>query len=537
MLQRDLPIRILCARVLDCGQPWHGLSVASELDFGGVDPMAWPQPDSGDCWSVHVPGAAGGTQDPQTNEYHQWLDYGLLSGWWQRQLYGQVLPAGRLSYLYTYGVGHTYVVDITSITFTGDNLGGSLDLHATVASAAPPDTLTLAPDDLDLDAAYTLRDVIAFNADGSQAILGVWPTTYLGETLTYSQSALCRAQARLIYGLHDYRVIPNALVTLDITETAGVLDAALAMLKTPAQMAAQTMDDALYTPGDWPEWSVVDSSIDHAYSGPGDICNLTTETTTYAWVPASASDDAYADRAWEKIVGAYYKPSGEKAYVKLRYVYAFEYQMTVTGSGGGERTEIYGSVWNAGTEACEAVAHEDTGEPEHSTETTGSGLETHTIDLEVDGVVKAAIVYAVDWGYSGGTVRGSPISLTVDGTALPANGLSSGIVGGTKPGVLDLVASYTLANGATEATGVVIHAIRYSNHAWGLALIGLNTGIHGAGNTAYLGGIVNLLDGTRTANIGYRTVGLVGDVLADTYASVQPESLEIEHGHDLMCWV
>jgi hypothetical protein len=84
---------------------------------------------------------------------------------------------------------------------------------------------------------------------------------------------------------------------------------------------------------------------------------------------------------------------------------------------------------------------------------------------------------------------------------------------------------------------VVIHAIRYSNHAWGLALIGLNTGIHGAGNTAYLGGIVNLLDGTRTANIGYRTVGLVGDVLADTYASVQPESLEIEHGHDLMCWV
>jgi hypothetical protein len=477
MLQRDLPIRILCARVLDCGQPWHGLSVASELDFGGVDPMAWPQPDSGDCWSVHVPGAAGGTQDPQTNEYHQWLDYGLLSGWWQRQLYGQVLPAGRLSYLYTYGVGHTYVVDITSITFTGDNLGGSLDLHATVASAAPPDTLTLAPDDLDLDAAYTLRDVIAFNADGSQAILGVWPTTYLGETLTYSQAALCRAQARLIYGLHDYRVIPNALVTLDITETAGVLDAALAMLKTPAQMAEHTEDDVFDESGGDPETGEGYYHIAHNY------------------------------QTWRKIVGAYYRSDGAIAYVVLQYRYTFDWSRL---------------------------------------ENVGAGTETHTVSLIVNGTTKSTLAYSIDWELQNlgvpigwAPVRLGGVLLDLDGTGLPANGMTAGTVGGVKPDELDMVASFTLWDYTTPANerDVVIHAIRYSNHAWGLALIGLNTGIHGAGNTAYLGGIVNLLDGSRTANIGYRTVGLVGDALADTYASVQPESLEIEHGHDLMCWV
>lgn len=538
MLQRDLPVRALCARVIDCGQPWHGLSTSGELDYGGEDPMAWPQPDSGDCWAVVVPGAPGGTQDPQTNEFHQWLDYALLSGWWERQLYGQALPAGRLSYLYTYGLGHTYVVDLTGITFDGDALTGSLDLHATVVARTPPDTLTLTPDDLDLEDTYTIRDPLAFKPDGSQSILAVWPTNYLGEALTYSQAALCRGQARLIYGYHDYRVIPHALATLDITEAAGVLDAELALIKTPAEMAAQTLDDYAYTsPASWPVWSVTGSSVSHSYSGPGDACDVTTEETTYAWVPASAADDAYADKRWEKIVGAWYKPDGAIAYVVLRYRYEYSYQMEVTGVGGGVRTEIYGDEWNADLETCEAIAGSDTGEPAHSSSTTGDGTETHTIDLVVDGVVKSSITYTVDWGYSGGAVRGSPSALTVDGTALPANGLSSGSIGGSKPAALDLVASFTLGNGASEAADVVIHAVRYSNHAWGLALLGLNTGIHGSGHTGYLGGIVNLLDGSRTANIGYRTVGLISDVLGDTYASVQPNTQTLSHGGSACCWV
>lgn len=473
MIAGGLPIR-QPARVVDCGQPWHGLSVAGWLDYGGVDPMAWTQADSGDCWAVRVPSAPGSVQAEPLNPYHQWLDYGLISGWWERQLYGTPLPGGRLSYVYTAGLGHTYITDLTGLVFDGDNLEGSLDLHATIARVTPPATLTMSPDPLDLAASYLHRDVIAFNATGAQAILGVWPQYMLGETLTYSQSALCRGLARLIYGFHDYRAIPSALITLDIDES----DATLAILKTPAQMAEHTEDDEFYESGGDPETGEGFYEIAHNY------------------------------QTWRKIVGAYYRSSdGAIAYVVLQYRYTYDWSRD---------------------------------------ENVGAGTELHTLTLEVDGATESTLAYSADWelqdyGVPLGwiPVRLGGVSLDFDGTALPANGMTSGTVGGAKPDDLDLVASFVLwdYNTPSNERDVVIHAIRYSNHAWGLGLLGLNTTIHGTGHTAYIGGIVNVLDGTRGANIGYRSVSLVSDAMQDTYATVHPVDETISQGENLRCYV
>lgn len=471
MIAGGLPIR-QPARVVDCGQPWHGLCEAGWLDYGGVDPMAWTQPDSGDCWAVRVPAAPGSVQAESINPLHQWLNYGLISGWWERQLYGTPLPGGRLSYVYTAGLGHTYITDLTGLVFDGDNLEGSLDLHSTTARVTPPATITLSPDPMDLGAAYLHRDVIAFNATGAQAILGVWPQTLLGETLTYSQGALCRGLARLIYGYHDYRAIPSALVTLDIDEN----DATLAILKTPAQMVEHTEDDVFHEQGGDPEG--------------GDF-----------W------ENAHNYQTWRKIVGAYYRADGAIAYVVLQYRYTFDWSRL---------------------------------------ENVGAGTETHTFILEVDGATESTLAYSIDWelqdlgvpiGWA--PVRLGGVSLDFDGAALPANGMTAGTVGGTKPDELDMVASYTLWDYTTPANEryVVIHAIRYSNHAWGLCLLGLNTAIHGTGHTAYIGGIVNVLDGTRGANIGYRSVALISDAMQDTYATVQPDEETLSQGEYQRCYV
>jgi hypothetical protein len=123
----------------------------------------------------------------------------------------------------------------------------------------------------------------------------------------------------------------------------------------------------------------------------------------------------------------------------------------------------------------------------------------------------------------------TPGSLILDGTSLPDTGLNSG----TAPGLsdqADLLAAYSYG-------GVIIHGQRYSNHAWGLTLLGLATTIHGANKRAYLGGVGNVLDLTTGAALGYQDYTLMSQCLTARYASVQPDDATLDFGNSLRCWV
>lgn len=482
-------------------------------------PKAWPaQPDSGDCWAIQVPGAPGATAavvDPR----HNWYNYALLSGWWNRQLYGTQLPGGRLSYVYTNGVGHTYIVDLSGLVITGagSNLfGGTVKLSSTQVSISPPAAINIptqvagAPPNtpnLTLDAARGIWDIVAINKTGSEVVLGFWPQTYAGSyPMEYSSGQACRGIARFVADATPFRTVPYTYVKLSLTEGT----AELSMLKTAAESSVLDTNTVSVHQGSLLRAVYADSSCGWVIDTcpVGAFCS----DPLYDWVPSSSTSDTSVSR--ELLLGCFYKSDGTLTWVSL--VGTLARHQVNTAYGVDLACE---NPWDAQAgldivEDCEIALALKVGEAVKSS-LTGMSTNTTTIIGHI-------------FTDESTTVSDPSATLVLDGVnLLPTEVFSIAGYANT-----DHINALLLIGAFLSSTRV--HGVRYSNHAFGIALTGL-IGAH----PAYLGGIVNVLDGNRTAPIGFKDApNHTADYPYTSYhVTVQPMTQTLSHGVSPVCYV
>jgi hypothetical protein len=155
------------------GNPWHGIvSDGTLVTSVGEKSLSWIQPDSGDCFLVKAPGI---DEVPRTLEQlaiddaagAEWLNYALLTGWYERQLYGKPMSAGadanqRWSVTLNLTAGNT--------ALTGSIVFSRLELESTEQQTISG--LSLSVTWPASNGEYW--DVIAVSEDGSRILLGLW---------------------------------------------------------------------------------------------------------------------------------------------------------------------------------------------------------------------------------------------------------------------------------------------------------------------------------------------------------------------------
>jgi hypothetical protein len=165
------------------GCPWHGIVSGGNLTttVGGVI-REWAQPDSGDCWLVKAHDIPEVTRTPEQLELDaaagaEWRDYALLTGWYQRQLYGKPLSSGstankRIIYLPEAGHGWSAFLNLTAGNTV---LTGSIVLSRLKLGSTEQQTIS----GLSLSLSWPASngeywDVVAVSENGSKIVLGLW---------------------------------------------------------------------------------------------------------------------------------------------------------------------------------------------------------------------------------------------------------------------------------------------------------------------------------------------------------------------------
>lgn len=549
MILQGMPDGLELAQPVRCGNPWHGVIAGAVLTTttGGIT-MAWPQqPDSADAYLYVMPGlAAPVTPADETALGMAWRNTAIMSGWWARELYGRALPGASKAWLLA-DAGTTHAVNASGLTINDvagvKKLAGDLVFRPLVVNGGlPAITQSLAPFTLpDQDRAQL--DIVAMSRTGDKALVGVWPTTYKAEAVTYTQAAACRAMAHWVYGGAQYRLPPMSVISLAVS-TAAV---SAASLKTEADIAKMTHEHIVPITQVIPDLQVIDSSVsDWTYSGPPDnptFCSWRTESRTYGWVDNPGYQNSEIERTFEKIVGAYHKADGTVAWVVLRYRHDYAWHADYMGSGGaGEQTRTVGGEYVEGELECVGLTTGWTPDLGVGVITwSGSGSSVRAVELVVDGTVKSSVVETWAFAQNESTpFHYTSRTLVVDGYSMPYNGLSGGSLPGSNPDgdlpydappQLSTVAAYRFAQ-------MAVHAVRYSNNAWGLAMNGLSLSIHP--KNAYRAGVVNLVTGTRAAAEGYITIpgdGHISYLYTNRFAAVEPEYGDIFHSASLACYV
>jgi hypothetical protein len=297
-------------------------------------------------------------------------------------------------------------------------------------------------------------------------------------------------------------VVPHVLAQLDLTDDS----AELSILKTPGQTSTWDYDRDYTYNGAAVHWFKDDAC------GFADVCPLgasCADQVTGDFVPDSS--DQTETWAGEIILGEYFKPDGSLAYVTLE----------LTGSGSSSKTG-YGI-----STSCEGTA---------TAGQTSSESADFTVSLKVDGATKSEFSSAYE--ATGDVVRevfGSALisddttratTMSIDGEELCEDSTH--------------VASYAETRGhrsSFKVGSVIIQGIRYSNHAYGLMVS--NLAVIGHANDAYLGGVVNVLDGTRGTAIGFLDApdDTIEYPYTERFASVQPDTETISVGDDARCYV
>jgi len=514
MLTKNLPAA-QPSRVIQCGNPWHGLVESSTLTTteGSIE-RAWPvQPDSSDAFLFKVAGLdTPTTTSEQAALGMEWRNTAILSGWWNRQLYGQPIPGGNMSRVFN-ADGISYLVDASGLTLVSGSptkLSGSIKLTPLVVSDPEIDSVTLTLADLTLNGSNnTIMDVLAIKQDGSEIVLGIWHGQHDGGDVQYSETDETRGMAMLNLYSIDYRVPPWSLIKIAVT-TSSV---------TATEWKGPSATDAVTNSTSTTLGDLIIFWTDS--TGEGYVCGFDTECPVdadscsnplYDYCPASTSSSSTTDSI-TTIVGEYYKTTGTAALIDL----TVSYDKTSSGTG-------YGVSADCDDPTDTAIAGE-----------THSISGTFSASLRIDGSAKSSVSVTFDqtteverYVLKDGVVSSSnteSVSLSIDGTTIltdeaiaPINGLTTNRI-----------------NAVAIAGTVKLHVVRYSNNAYGLML----TGLPGT-NTAYLGGVVNVVSGTREAAVGYLTSpnDTIEYPFTSIVVSVEPESGDIvENGHTQTCYV
>lgn len=112
-------------RVTVWGRPWHGLVEGGTLTLPNGATMAHPSPgDAGDAdvLAFRLPGTPAVVRSPEQAAAdaaagRQWLDYALISGRYDRQLYGQSI-GGNGTWLYAAPDGSRWLVTLAGVPAT-----------------------------------------------------------------------------------------------------------------------------------------------------------------------------------------------------------------------------------------------------------------------------------------------------------------------------------------------------------------------------------------------------------------------------------
>jgi hypothetical protein len=182
------------------GNPWHGVVLGGELTttVGGIT-REWLQPDYGDCFLFQVPEMPAVTRSPEQlaqdeAKGHEWRNYALLTGWFDRQLYGKNLNplAGArndLKYYYASQPGDVWQVSLAGLSVSGDAASGNVTLRKSVFGSTETKSLPVSAswtDTFGTSQHFTVHEV---TPDGSRAIIAIWRQKYTHRTdyLWYKQ--------------------------------------------------------------------------------------------------------------------------------------------------------------------------------------------------------------------------------------------------------------------------------------------------------------------------------------------------------------
>lgn len=456
------------SRIMRAGNPWHGIVESSTLTTTtGSISKAWPnQPDSGDAW-LYKPAGLPTPTTPLDQQAlgMEWRNSAVLSGWWERQLYGQELVGGNHAWVADVdGIGHSVHADLT---ISGGYLSGDVKLRPLTIPAGT--TITRSVSLAVSDAGHW--DIMAISPDGTTVYIGIWPATYDGNSVVYSQVAGCRGMAKLTYdstqlpaGTHIAYAAPYQWAKIAIGTGAT---ATLSMHRTTAQCVQV--------------FTVLENTSDNGtLLGPCDEGG-----DTFYDIQESVYD-------WEMstLHGISWTESGTEIETHMVVRRRREDASTTTMDCDDPDGEVFSSV----------IDYQD--DYYISIRTGGTNRST----LQVSQGETGRVTTWFNNGDQASTTPGSSTySMAMDGhtfSSAPALNVLA---------TTDDTTSSTIVDGSSD--GFVAHVVRWTNNAFSLVLVPYQ-GTWMA--SPYLGGVVNVLTGARGTATG--TVTGTGDFVDTLYA-------------------
>jgi hypothetical protein len=328
-----------------------------------------------------------------------------------------------------------------------------------------------------------------------------------------------------------YRIPPAYLVKLTLSPSYF---ASLSTLKTDTEMSS-TSSTSSTTPGT-SLYRTCATSTTADYSGPGGACVLRHHTYTGSFSSSSGhfigtGSTTINTSVTRQIVGVYFDASGAEKYIEIIRTITFTDHNAYTAvSAGGSINWTEGTVYNGTT--CEDAS--DTAPPDMSL-TARRNLVTewpHVVQLHVDGVSVAEMsvyrrVEANEAFYAScGPGIHAATHPTIPGASsvyeFRSNDIADALTSADAPTL-----TAPAKSGAYIILGNIrIHAVRYSNNAWGLAALNLPGTLLGS---CYIGGIYNLVTESRGADIGYTSDTSIDAVFA-RYVTIEPDTGSISQG-------
>ena len=550
LLVDGVPVESITDGCQKCGNPWHGIVASGNITTTvGSVVRSWPNtPDSGDAFIYKAGVLPTTTTSEETAAGMRWDDYAILGGWKNRQLYGQKLEGGNLSWIFIGTDGITYAVDGTGLylfaTGSVSELRGVITIRPLIFNISNG-AITLDITPLALDGLRSHLDILAISQNGREVIIGAWNSAY-----SYNAAIGDRGVARLTGS--ESRYAAGTHIKLSATE----LSASAVVHKTSEEIYSSVTENTPFTSTALYVRSVETQEI----TFDEDDCSTITYEFTRSFVTDCSTDGHDPPAITISCIGFSYIPNGTAESTQtnttiIGYIHngsafkpiTLEYRSTSSSSqsgslvGDGSRTRVYSGP------TCTVPIATDTGAlPTAGVEVEYSTTSTQSAVISVDGTDISKIQHT--HSYSGSyfdPVAGAPTDYVVisDTRSTSFDGVDishpsiEGMTGqgSASNGSIKLSIPVTAASGYTAPT---IHCIRYTNNAYGLMLSYAADYGYFTGGYAYFGGVVNVVTESRQTALGWQTTPNTTTTFAySRNITIEPNTGAYYEGSSPCCYV
>lgn len=513
------------AEIVVWGNPWHGIVNGGTLYTGLGVTREWTQPDSGDCWLVKAHDVAEVERSPEQLAIDaaagaEWRNYALLTGWYNRQLYGKPMNAGadsnqRSVYVPKAGYGWSVYANLSA---AGTAVAGNLVFSRLHLGSTEQQTVAINQAVTWPFSTGAYWELVAKNPDGSKLVFGLWSVNAYGTSnpLNYKHSyPNQRARAKVnestssgIWSTRHTRVIAPFQYVL-VTLTGGD-DETPTITATPSLLYSFTDTEKVIktnvtvTPFDRIDLYFVFDGVNYSYQevaagAPGPGGSLVEDSLP--------KNTAVFESETETIVGVYFDmATGNLKTVKVR---------TYT-TNSQTWTYDYGTP----------------GPSMFNFRRDNTVAESGTIKLEIDGTVVSTATFTaawtagemIDWSFAHQSfVDGSATGeADIDGT--PFYSETKVVSNPNAPAMfMDLRTREGVSGSLIGNYGwltIDAHGLEYSSGAFGLVL-DLNMVPPGGGmaRTIVAGGVASVVTKTRGSTIG--TVSTSGGYVNYVYENIK----------------